>query len=266
VTTTHQYHMFAVLVHSAIVGSLVQPPAAARPRSQLVLMRRPSTPIMCDREEPLQDPDAAVAQEPPRFSSLSALAATEASALDPVSEQPVKAPMSSAACAVTQSPSERRRSLVMGVTAPLAAACLYTFQRLNPVNPVALLRRMEERSPSLPDALSTGRPTLLEFYAPWCVSCKESAPTMMRLEARFANQVSFVTVNGDDPSNEKLVRLFGVDGVPHFALIDGGRKLQGTLIGDIPDSVLEQSVTALAEGRPLPYGAVQAEGDGLAGG
>lgn len=181
------------------------------------------------------------------LSALSKLAAT--------SDTAVVAPTTGAACDPTLTPSERRRNIVLAITAPLAAALLYGYQRANPVNPVALLARMAERSPALPDALASGRPTLVEFYAPWCTACKESAPGMMRLQAQYRERVNFVVIDGDDPRNTDLVRLFGVDGIPHLALINGEKKLAGTLVGTIPERVVETSLEALAEGRPLPYGA-----------
>eukprot|EP00900_Chrysochromulina_parva_P003477 jgi/Chrpa1/1312/Chrysochromulina_OHIO_Genome00010784-RA len=113
--------------------------------------------------------------------------------------------------------------------------------RLNPVNPVALLTRMEERSPALSDALASGNPTLVEFYAPWCTSCKEAAPSMMRMQAHYQGRVNFVVVNGDDPRNLDLVRLFGVDGIPHLSLISSERKLAGTLVGAVPERGVEGS-------------------------
>ena len=63
---------------------------------------------------------------------------------------------------------------------------------------------------------------------------------MVRLQKRYADRVSFVVCNAEDPQYAQYVRLFGVDGIPHLALIDGaagGRKLRGTLIGEIPESV-----------------------------
>jgi len=151
--------------------------------------------------------------------------------------------------------------LILGIASPLAAAGLYACQRANPVNPVRLLAAMEDRSPSLPDALGSGTPTLLEFYAPWCVSCRESAPAMMRLEKRFGGKVNFVVCNAEDPQYSQLVRLFGVDGIPHLAFIDSDRKLRSTLIGEVPEALVEQSVLALADGRSLPYDATTPPAD-----
>ena len=95
--------------------------------------------------------------------------------------------------------------------------------------------------------------TIVEFYAPWCVSCRESAPSMVRLEKQYGEKINFVTINGDDPSAARLVQLFGVDGVPHLAFIGADRKLKSTLIGDVPAKIVEQSCMSLADSRPLPY-------------
>ena len=194
-------------------------------------------PLMCATEPP-----------PPKqttsLSALSALASTQ-------DESIAITPMISTACAAP-TPSERRRSVILAAAAPLAATALYAFQRANPVSPVNLLALMEERSPALPDALASGRATCVEFYAPWCISCKESAPSMLRFEKRFGDRINFVTINGDDPRNAELVRLFSVDAVPHLALIGSDRKLKGTLIGEVPPAVVESSLEKLGEGEQLP--------------
>jgi hypothetical protein len=95
-------------------------------------------------------------------SPLAALAATQQ---EDVISAAAGSPSSAAQCSVTQTPDERRRSLLLAIAAPLAATGLYAFQRANPVNPIRLLSAMEARSPALPDALSSGTPTVVE-----CVS------------------------------------------------------------------------------------------------
>lgn len=62
-----------------------------------------------------------------------------------------------------------------------------------------------------------------------------------------------MVLNGEDPANAQLVRLFGVDGIPHLAFIGGDRQLKGTLVGTIPERVVEQSLEALVQGRALPF-------------
>ncbi|KAL1530881.1 hypothetical protein AB1Y20_001774 [Prymnesium parvum] len=139
-------------------------------------------------------------------------------------------------------PQVRRRHLPLALASPAAAAGLYFYQRANPRNPIELLRALERKGPSLPEALGAGRGTVVEFYAPWCISCRELAPFMYQLEKRYEGRVSFVLVDGSDPSNAELVRLFGVDGVPHFGFIDRERKLVNTLVGEAPRSLIEASL------------------------
>ena len=210
------------------------------------LRAKPAAPLRAHPAVRMAEASNADTDEAGAPSPLSTLAVTAATA-------PVTA--STAACVPTYSPDERRRNAVLAIVSPLAATALYLTQRANPVSAVALLKRMEEQSPALPDALATGRPTLVEFYAPWCTSCKEAAPSMMRLEKQYGDRVNFVVINGDDPRNVNAVNMFGVDGIPHLALISSKRQLAGTLIGDIPERVLDESLRALADGRPLPYGA-----------
>ena len=76
---------------------------------------------------------------------------------------------------------------------------------------------------------------------------------MLRLEKRYGERINFVTINGDDPSNAALVSLFGVDGVPHLALIGSDKKLAGTLIGEVPEVIVERACRNLADGQPIPY-------------
>ena len=82
---------------------------------------------------------------------------------------------------------------------------------------------------------------------------------MLRLQKLYAERVNFVVVNGDDARNAQLVRLFGVDGIPHLALIDGQKELVGTLVGAVPEPVVVASLNALADGRPMPYGSTASQ-------
>ena len=69
---------------------------------------------------------------------------------------------------------------------------------------------------------------------------------------------------GDDARNAQLVRLFGVDAIPHIALISPtapkGRQLQAVLVGDVPEPVLDADLRALADGEPPPWGRIAAPG------
>jgi len=44
-------------------------------------------------------------------------------------------------------------------------------------------------------ALTNGRPTVLEFYADWCEACKQMAPDMFEAEKISSNQIDIVLLN-----------------------------------------------------------------------
>ena len=152
---------------------------------------------------------------------------------------PAVAPLSAA---------ERRRNVLLAAGSSALAAALYVFQRMNPADPLKLLRLMEAESPKISAALANGRPTCVEFFAPWCESCKEMAPSMRKLELELGRELNFVVLDGEAPANRRLVQLFGVDGIPHFALVDAAGTLKATLVGFVPQTVMVQKLGALREG------------------
>ena len=131
---------------------------------------------------------------------------------------------------------DQRRRAALAIVSPLAGAVAFAYSRSNPADPVALLRGMESRSPTLQAALESSRPTVVEFYAQWCKDCKAMASSVDKLERQFDGKVNFVVLDAERDENQKLVGLFRVDAIPHFAFISPDRKLLTTLTGFVPPS------------------------------
>lgn len=81
-------------------------------------------------------------------------------------------------------------------------------------------------------AQSQGKTVLLDFYADWCVSCKEMEKFTFsdpRVQAQFANmvllQADVTANNADDKALLKRFRLFGPPGIIFFD--KEGREIQG---------------------------------------
>lgn len=69
--------------------------------------------------------------------------------------------------------------------------------------------------------LKSGKPALVEFFAPWCGHCKNLAPIFEELGAKFAgdDKVSIAKVDADE--HKDLGRRFGVQGFPTLKWFGG---------------------------------------------
>lgn len=72
-----------------------------------------------------------------------------------------------------------------------------------------------------------------------------AAPTLLKLEEEYKDQVNFVMINGDRPEAWPLIERFGVDAIPHMALISAEGDVETALIGPIPKRVLEADLNVL---------------------
>lgn len=81
-------------------------------------------------------------------------------------------------------------------------------------------------------ALAADRPVVIDFFATWCVPCKEldektfSSPEVRPLLAELSRFK--VDLTAENSANEELRRHFGVVGVPTIVFFRGGKEVEGT--------------------------------------
>ena len=116
----------------------------------------------------------------------------------------------------------------------------------------AMLDQLAKNSLLPEQALSNGRPTVLEFYADWCEACKEMAPDMIEVKKQTSNKVDVVLLNVDNSRWLDLIDKYNVNGIPQLNFFDDKGEFKGFSLGVRKYSELNQIFLALINNSELP--------------
>ena len=116
----------------------------------------------------------------------------------------------------------------------------------------AMLDQLAKNSLLPEQALSNGRPTVLEFYADWCEACKEMAPDMIDAKKQNSNKVDVVLLNVDNSIWSDLIDKYNVNGIPQLNFFDYKGELKGFSLGVRKNSELNEIFSALIDNSKLP--------------
>jgi thioredoxin:protein disulfide reductase len=127
-----------------------------------------------------------------------------------------------------------RLGKVAGVAALLAATALLTLALIGErAAPTATPWLRVASSAELDEKLrAAGRPVMLDFYADWCVSCKEMEKLTLS-DARVRNELANMLllqadVTAASPADRELLRRFSLFGPPGIIFFDAdGREIPG---------------------------------------
>jgi thioredoxin-like negative regulator of GroEL len=78
-----------------------------------------------------------------------------------------------------------------------------------------------------------------------CKNCKLLAPALKQIEAEYGPPVNFVMINGDKAEAWPMIEAFGVDAIPHLALVEADGTVDTALIGPVPTQWLERDLDVL---------------------
>ncbi len=90
--------------------------------------------------------------------------------------------------------------------------------------------------------LKSGKPVMVDFWAPWCGPCKAIAPTVEALEKEYGEKITFAKVNVDN--NPVSPSRYGVQAIPTLIFFKDG-EIADQITGMVAKEKLEESIKSV---------------------
>lgn len=87
--------------------------------------------------------------------------------------------------------------------------------------------------------LNSDLPVLVDFWAQWCMPCKQIAPIVSEIASEYQGNLKVVKVNVDECSD--LAKKYGIRGIPTLLVFKNGR-VQESKVGALNKQQLTKFV------------------------
>lgn len=81
--------------------------------------------------------------------------------------------------------------------------------------------------------------SIVDFWASWCVPCREMAPRLRRLSKIYKGKIAFGKLNIQN--NKEIATQYKIMGIPHLAFFKEGKKISSIVglksTGDLKDAI-----------------------------
>ena len=82
---------------------------------------------------------------------------------------------------------------------------------------------MDSKDSEMQKKINSGKLTLVEFFATWCIHCQRMEPIVEQFKKEMDGKVEVIQVDVD--KYEELTSNFDIEGTPTFILIENGEQL-----------------------------------------
>ena len=115
----------------------------------------------------------------------------------------------------------------------------------SPLSGLITLKNLAKNATPYEEAITNGKPTLLEFYADWCSTCQSMSGTIEQLENKYGDRVNLVMLDIDDPQWDDLGQEYNVTGIPQYNFLDAEEHKLESFVGKVPQTILAQTFEKL---------------------